>query len=154
VGVGLESPLLKVMKDEVRDYDVEFFCGRELEYVLILENNPVREAKSSRVLIRPLGAGIFEAGMFERVNSDDLRVFVEFSTGATQESKSAAYIENPQHFITPKRKRSESIGEHGLYYNTYLLRGRRRRMVVSPKIWFLRFVSLPRGSERTQSCIS
>ena len=138
------------MKHEVRDDDVVFFGGCEPEHVTTLESNPVREAKYPRVLFRLLWAGPFEARVLERVNPSYPRVLVEFSTDTAQESKAATHIENPQLVISPERKRSEGIGEHGLHDRTYFLGSRRCRMVVGPEVWFLRFVSFPRRFERTQ----
>ena len=41
-GVGLESHPPKVMKHEVKDYDVELFSGREPKHVALLEFDPVQ----------------------------------------------------------------------------------------------------------------
>ncbi len=95
-GVGLKSRLPNVMKHEVRDDDVELFCWHELEYVALLEINPVQEAKDPRVLFCLLEAGPFEAGVLESVNPSYLGVRVEFSTNTAQEAKAAPHIENSQ----------------------------------------------------------
>jgi len=50
------SHLPKVMKHEVRDDDVDLFGGCEPKHVDLLEINPVREAKNSRILFSPLEA--------------------------------------------------------------------------------------------------
>jgi uncharacterized protein len=68
------------MKHEVRDNDVELFCGSEPKHVALLEINPVRKAKNPRVLFRLVEAGPFEAGVLERVNPSYPRVPVELCT--------------------------------------------------------------------------
>ena len=105
------------MKHEVRDDDVQLFCGSELEYIALLEINPVRKAKNPCVLFCPLEAGPYETGVLERVKASYPRVLVEFSSSTTQESEAAAYIENPQFVISPEWKRSEGIGEVFTQYN-------------------------------------
>ena len=96
------------------------------------------------------GAGPFEAGVLERVNPSYLRVLIEISTDTTQESQAATHIKNSQLVISPERKSSEGIGEPSLHNRTYLPGSRRSRVVVGPKVWFLRFLPSPRRSERTQ----
>src|SRR5581483_11258366 len=143
-GVGLESHLSEVMKHEIRDYDVKLFSGSEPKYVALLKINSVRETKNSCILFRLLDAGLFEACMFKCVNPSYLRILIEFSTDAAQESKTTSHIENPQLIISPKWKRSESICEHSLHNCTYLLGSHRGSMVICSEIWFLYFFSLLR----------
>ena len=51
-----ESLLPKVMKDEIRDDDVELFSWCEPKHVTLLEINPAREAKNFHVFFRSLEA--------------------------------------------------------------------------------------------------
>lgn len=117
-GIRLEPHFPKVVKYEIRDYDVELFGGVKSKHIFFLEINPIGEAMNTCILIRLLGAGLFDAGMLKRVNSSYPRIIVEFSTDTAQESKATPHIENPQLVISPKRKRSEGICEHSLHYCT------------------------------------
>ena len=134
---------------EIRDDDVVFFGGCEPEYVTTLEINPVREAKYPRILFRLLWARPFEADMLESVNPSYPRVPVEFSTDTAQESKA----DNPhresstRHILQNGREVKASVNM--AFMTGRILGSRRCRMVVGPEVWFLRFVSSPRRSERT-----
>lgn len=78
-GEGLELHLPKVIKNQIRDNDVELLCQFESKHVGFLEINSVREAKNVCVLSRPPEAGPFEAGMLERVDSGYPCVIIEFN---------------------------------------------------------------------------
>src|SRR5919109_2269746 len=138
------------MKHKVRDDEVELFGWREPEHVAPFEINSVRKAKDPRVLICPLEARPFKAGVLERVNPSYLGVPIEFSTNTAQEAKAAAHVENSQFVISLKWKRSEGISEYSLYYCTCLLGSCCSRMVVGSKVWFLPSISSPRMCKRTR----